>query len=205
MRRLVGKGRKAPLVVAGLIAAPLYFLSLMAASLALEKPNVEAQWRAGTTGELVTVYDFLDPTTTSAEVRIWLWALVPPAIVLAIGLAATRLRLGVAAAALAGIGVILALGSQVPRWEEHHTDRYPFGVDLIPDSNPSTTLLQGEWEATARGSIENMSWYLVGMAIAALLVLVLVEVRNRSKHPPPDRTIADVMGGTPEPSPIPRR
>jgi len=88
--------------IAAFIAIPLFFSSLMASTLALEKPHV-VQWTSG--GRLLTTWH--DPSTAT-EARIWLWALVPPVLLVIVGLAGSlaarewRRRGPMAAAADAG-------------------------------------------------------------------------------------------------------
>ena len=63
---------KAPLALGGFLAIPVFFASLMAASLAIEKPRV-VEWTRGT--GIARVYH---QPTGSNEAKIWLLALVPP-------------------------------------------------------------------------------------------------------------------------------
>ena len=60
----------------------------MSATLALEKPLVH-QWRDGT--QLLTTYH--DPTSATVA-RIWLWALLPPLVLVAVGWSRRDLPLG---------------------------------------------------------------------------------------------------------------
>ena len=92
-----GGRSRSPLAIASFVAIPLFFSSLMASTLAQEKPRL-VQWRNGS--GLHTVYH--DPTT-STEARIWLWALLPPALLIIAGWFATRLPHGFYIACLAAI------------------------------------------------------------------------------------------------------
>ena len=87
MKLPVSRG-KGPLGIAAFIAIPLLFSSLMSASLAVEKPRV-VQWRDGSVLHQV----FHDPAASN-ELRIWLWALVPPLLLVLAGWVATRLQIG---------------------------------------------------------------------------------------------------------------
>jgi hypothetical protein len=201
VRRYLHGRHKAPLVVAALIATPLYFLSLMAVSLAIEKPTIKAQWHTGKTHHLVTIYA---PPTGWEEAKIWVWALVPTAILLAVGLLALTVPYGVVVSSLTGIGIILAINSQVDRWADHHSHRFPFGEDLVPDSSPGSTLLQGEWEDVTVAAIRSMSKWLIGLAIGSILVLLFVEYRRRhGKREAAQELPPEVASGTAEIVPTP--
>ena len=201
MRDYVRRRPKAPLVVAALIATPLYFLSLMAVSLAIEKPTIEAQWYTGKTHQLITIYA---PPAGWAEAKLWLWALVPTAILLAVGLVALLVPYGVVVSSLAGIGIILAIDSQIDRWADHHSQRFRFGEDLIPDSSPGSTLLQGEWEDVTVAAIRSMSKWLIGLAIGSILILLFVEYRRRhGKREAPQELPPEIASGTAEIVPTP--
>ncbi|MBV8258290.1 MAG: hypothetical protein JO073_10790, partial [Actinobacteria bacterium] len=64
---------RAPLAIAAFLAIPLFFCSLMASSLALDKPHVIA-WHGCKSG---TCRVWL-PATTANVALVWLWACVPP-------------------------------------------------------------------------------------------------------------------------------
>jgi hypothetical protein len=201
VKRYARSRGKAPLVVAALIATPLYFLSLMAVTLATEHAEIVAQWRTGQTRKLITIY--AQPSGWG-EAKLWLWALVPTAILLLVGLVATRIPFGVVVSSLAGIAGILLIKSRVDTWAEHHADRFPYGVDLIPDANPSSTLIVAEWEATTVGAIDSMSRWLIGLAIGAIVVFVLVEWRRRhGRRDAPQPLPPEVATGEPEIVPTP--
>src|SRR6266516_439556 len=86
---MLPRGRsRAPLAIAAFIAIPLFFSALMASTLALEKPH-KFEWMRG--GRLLTTWH--DPTQGNVA-AIWLWALVPPLVLVVIGLIAMRLPLG---------------------------------------------------------------------------------------------------------------
>ncbi len=99
MRRL-RTAPKAPAAVAGILAMPLFFVGLMAMSLAVEKPSVGHALKHGKT---VTVLG--DPTGTT-EAKIWLLAAVPPLALALLGVASMLLgRAGVVVAALGAIAL----------------------------------------------------------------------------------------------------
>ena len=99
------RGRsRSPLAIASFIAIPLFFSSLMASTLALEKPRV-IQWTSA--GHLTNACD-VDPSTAT-ELRIWLWALVPPAVLIVTGWIATRLPYGFYVSCVAAIVIAMAV------------------------------------------------------------------------------------------------
>ena len=87
LKRLAAR-RRTPLTVSCILAAPLYFLSLMLASMALDRPRIVA-WTHD--GKLV---EHFHPTATGLEAKIWAVALVPSALLIAIGVAAVFIRFG---------------------------------------------------------------------------------------------------------------
>ena len=145
--RLPRSQGRGPAAIAAFISIPLFFSSLMAASLALEKPH-KYQWKGGVHGLLTTYHD---PTTRNIA-TIWLLATVPPLVLVAIGFVATRLPLGFYVPCAAAILIAMAVVHKSATWEKHHTARYPVGVDLIPPTNPSSDKFdRGQWEHMARG------------------------------------------------------
>jgi hypothetical protein len=135
-----GRGR-APFAIASFIAIPLFFSSLMASTLAQEKPRL-VQWTSG--GKLQTTYH--DPTSAT-EARIWLWALLPPALLIVTGWIASRLPYGFYIACVAAIVDAMAVVHKTATWEAHHTHRFPNGVDLIAANNPASNQFDpGQWE-----------------------------------------------------------
>ena len=151
---------RAPLVIGGLLAFPLFFASLLCVTLAIERPH-RFQWMRH--GRLIEV----DHQPTSAqEAKIWALALVVPAILVAIGfLAAFWRRGGVYLVAAATLVIAIGLPHRLDRWTAHHTQRFPFGMDLIPDSNvQSSTLTRGEWEGQARDTVISLLHWTIGAA-----------------------------------------
>ncbi len=118
---------RAPLAVAGILATPLFFVSLMAMSLALEKPSISHVLKHGT-----LVAKLGDPTK-AMEGKIWLLALLPTLGLVAVGTAAMLLgRAGVVLSALAAVAGAVALMVPLGTWVHDHTSRFPDGVDNIP-------------------------------------------------------------------------
>jgi hypothetical protein len=97
-----------------------------------------------------------------------------------------RSRLAPIVPAVAGIVASALLLSQVGTWEAQHTARYPLGVDNIPPRSPQDLLLRGEWEQNAATTAHQIGWATIGLAIAAIAVTVLLEIRRRRgiKGPP---------------------
>ena len=194
MRRL-RTAPKAPLAVASILATPLFFVGLMAMSLAVEKPSVGHAVRHGKT---VTVFG--DPTG-STEAKIWLLAVVPPVALALLGIAGMLVgRRGVVLSSLGAIALTVALLVPLGGWANHHSARYPVGVDQIPPSAGSQDIyLRGEWEATAKHTAEQLGIATIAIAGLAIVVFALLEFRRRRglvrPLPPPPPEIA--MGGVP--------
>jgi hypothetical protein len=174
VRRLLPR-RKAPLGLAGFLAIPLVFSSLMAVSLAIDKPH-RYEWTRG--GKLVHIDH---PTESSLETRIWLLSLVPSLVLVAIGFGAAHWRRGLYVVALAGVLIPLATTHRLDRWERHHTARYPVGADLISPSSTSDTLLQGQWEATAKETALQLAYTTLALSLAAAALAAGLEVRRRRR------------------------
>ena len=163
---------RAPLGIAAFIAIPLFFSSLMSASLAVEKPRV-VQWRDG---DLLR-QRFHDPATTN-ELRIWLWALLPPLLLVLAGWIATRLPYGFYVACVAAIVDAIAVVHKTGTWAAHHTTRFPQGVDLIPTNSISNRYDAGEWEAQARQTALSLEHWTIGLALASLLAVGALTARR---------------------------
>jgi hypothetical protein len=171
--RRSGRGR-APLAIASFIAIPLLFSSLMASALAQEKPRV-AQWTSG--GKLQTTYH--DPSSAT-EARIWLWALLPPALLIITGWVATRLPYGFYIACLAAIVDAMAVVHKTAVWETHHTQRFPNGVDLIAANNPASNQFDpGQWERMARGTALSLEHWTISLAVISMFVVTALTVKRR--------------------------
>jgi hypothetical protein len=176
---------RGPLAIAAFIAIPLFFSSLMASTLALEKP-LKYEWMSG--GKLQTTWH--DPSTANVA-ACWLWALVPPLVLIVIGLVATRLPLGFYVSCAAAILIAMAVVHKTATWERHHTQRYPVGVDLIPPSNASSDKFdRGQWEHMARETALSLQHWTIGLAIASAAVMAALWVRRRffTRQPVPAYT-----------------
>jgi len=166
---------RGPVAIAAFIAIPLFFSSLMAASLALEKP-LKYQWKGGAHGLLTTYHD---PTTRNIA-TIWLLAAVPPLVLVVIGFVSTRIPLGFYVPCAAAIVIAMAVVHRTALWERHHTSRYPVGVDLIPPTNPSSDKFdRGQWEHMARETALSLQHWTIGVALASALVMAGLYVRRR--------------------------
>lgn len=175
MRLLRGRPR-APLSIAAFIAIPLFFSSLMAATLALEKPH-KIEWKRA--GHIVATWH--DPTTSNIT-HIWLWAFVPPLVLVVAGLIAMRIPYGFYVSCLAGIVIAMGTVHKTATWQAHHTQRYPNGVDLIPAGTAyagSNRYDPGQWEAQARATALSLQHWTIGVALAAALVMAALEIRRR--------------------------
>lgn len=168
---------RAPLALAGFLALPLFFASLMAVSLAIEKAQVYAWTRHG---HLIRVFH---PPVASLEAKIWLLALVPPLLLVLVGwlssLAPGAIYITCAAAVVDALLLTMRLGT----WERHHTSRFPFGEDLIPDSSTSSLTARGQWEHDAAHTVRSLVGYTVGLAIVAALIAAVLAFRRGRRHP----------------------
>jgi hypothetical protein len=164
---------KAPLGIAAFIGIPLFFSTLMSASLAIEKPRV-VQWHDGT----ILRQSFHDPSASN-EVRIWLWSLLPPLLLVLVGWVATRLPLGFYVACVAAIVDAMAVVHDTKTWAAHHTTRFPQGVDLIPTASISNRYDPGEWESQARQTALSLQHWTIGIALAAMLAAATLTLRRR--------------------------
>ena len=178
--RLVGK---APLALAGFLAVPLFFSTIMCVSLAIDKPR-RIEWQRG--GHVIRVDH---PTATGLETKIWLLSLVPPLLLVLAGLAASTWRRGLYPVAVVAIVIPLATTHRLDRWTAHHAARYPVGVDLIAPTSPSDSLLQGEWEQNAKQTALQLAHWTMALAGAGAAIAALLELRRRRGRqipvPPP--------------------
>jgi hypothetical protein len=171
------RGRsRAPLSIAAFIAIPLFFSSLMAATLALEKPH-KIEWQRG--GHVVATWH--DPTTSNIT-QIWLWAFVPPLVLVVVGLIAMRIPYGFYVSCIAAIAIAMGTVHKTATWETHHAARYPNGVDLIPAGQAyagSNRYDPGQWEKQARSTSLSLEHWTIGVALASALVMGGLQVRRR--------------------------
>jgi len=183
---------KAPLAVAGILAMPLFFVALMAMSLAVEKPSV------GHAGKLHKAVP-ADPTG-STEAKIWLLAVLPALALVLLGLASMLLRrTGVIVTSLAAIALSFALLVPLGGWANGHTARYPLGVDLTPPSSSGDIYLRGEWEANAKRTADQLGIATMSIAGVAIAVVLLLEFRRRRglERPVPPPPPLTAMSGVP--------
>jgi hypothetical protein len=163
----------APLAIAAFIAIPLFFSSLMSSTLALEKPLVH-EWRNGDR----LLRTFHDPTAATTA-RVWLWALLPPAVLIVVGWLATRLPYGFYVSCVSAIVIAMGVVHKAATWEKHHTQRFLHGVDLIPTSSTSNTYDPGQWEQNARETALSLEHWTIGLAIVCILAVTGLAVRRR--------------------------
>lgn len=166
MRRFRGTS-KAPLAVAGILAAPLFFVALMAFSLRFDKP-------AGSTPALAA------PTKGT----VWTIYLVTLAVVAAVVLAgafAMLLRSRLAVIIPAGAGIVASILLMVPlgTWGAGHAARYPLGIDNLSTKSQYDKWLPGEWEHDAQTTAHQIGFVTIGIALAAILLSLALELRRR--------------------------
>jgi len=206
---------KLPFLLSILYGVPLLMISLLCASLALDRPQVLV-WKThvnypGTTiikkvGDGLYIATQYASTSNATEWKIWGWAIVPPLILLGIGLLASFIRYGGYLVTVAVIVITLGVTHRMDTWVKHHTLRYPYGYDNIPDNTNKpglqSTYDTGQWEHSASKAASSIrQWLMVG-AIAALVLMVVGEVRRRrgkqwvdAQPAAPDRL--DPVPGTP--------
>lgn len=168
---------KAPFAVAGILAVPLFFVALMAFTLKVDKPS-----HTVTAKGTVVLGDPAKGTVGT----IYLLALAAAAAVVVVGLLARLLRSHLAVIAPAVVAIVLSILLQLPldTWAAGHTKRYPFGTDNIRDPtptkvSPSNLVNRGEWEETAKTTAHQIGLVTIGLALAAIVICVLLEVRRR--------------------------
>jgi hypothetical protein len=190
LKRLAAR-KRTPLTVSCILAAPLYFLSLMLASMALDRPRIVA-WTHN--GKLV---EHFHPTNTGLEVKIWAVALVPSALLIAIGVAAVFIRFGTYIVCACMFVISAVLPHKLDTWQRHHILRYPRGEDLIRDKWASNLLDRGEWEHSARETIVSLQKWMIGLAILFALGFALAdELRRRRGNREPPALSPDAIPGT---------
>jgi len=191
--RRLAPASKAPVGLAGFLALPVFFASLMAVTLAIEKARV-VEWRRGE--GIARVWH--EPTG-STEAKIWLLALVPPLLLVAVGWFAAHFPYALYVTCAAACVDALALTIRLHRWELHHTARFAYGEDLLADQTTSSSLARGEWEHDAAQTVWSLVHYTIGLSIAAVLITAFLTVRRRRGKPvaPPPPPLELVTGGAP--------
>lgn len=173
--RLPPSRGRGPWAIASFIGIPLFFSSLMSSTLAQERPRV-VQWQGCHSGLCTTWHQ----PSSGNEARIWLWALLPPVLLSLVGWICTRLPAGWYVACVGGIVLALAVVHKVDIWARHHTQRFPWGVDLIPSTNSASNQYDpGEWEKIARETALSLSHWTIGVAVAAIVAMGALWVRRR--------------------------
>jgi hypothetical protein len=193
--RLPLSGRPvAPLAIAGLLAFLLLWASVLLSTLAVERPVVLAWQHAG---RHVVRYH---PPSTSNELEIWALAAVPPLLLIAVGYGARLVRRGVYVSCAAALALALVLPLRLDRWVAHHAQRFPDGVDLLPESDTSNVYGRGEWEHNAKDAILSLQHWTIGLALAIASIAAIAELRRRRGAPsaPPPPPPPEVGGGQPQ-------
>lgn len=186
---------KAPLAVAGVLAAPLFFTGLMAFSLRLDKPSQHVTKR----GTLALG----DPTKGTVG-TIYLAALGVAAAIVLVGVLAMllRSRLATIVPAVAAIVASVLLLIPLATWAAEHAQRYPLGIDNIPQRSPQDQFLRGEWEDSARTTAHQLGLVTIGLAAAALVLVVVLEFRRRRGIEGPFVPPPPAVSGVAEASPV---
>lgn len=192
MSRLRGAS-KAPLAVAGVLAAPLFFVGLMAFTLRFDKPskslNAAGKVVLGdpTKGTVGTIY-LATIAVCGALVLVGVLAMLPRSRLAPI--------LPAVGAIVAAVLLILPLGT----WAAGHTERYPLGTDNIRDSSNYNIMLRGEWEASAKTAARQIGFITIGIGLAAILITIVLDIRHRRGREPipvPSPPLELQTGGAP--------
>ena len=185
--------KRTPLTVSCILAAPLYFLSLMLVSLAIDRPTT-VSW---TPRDREAHHD-LPPDELGARGED-LAGRADPLGHRDRGRRRGRLHpLGTYVVCAAMLLVSAALPHKLDTWQKHHTMRYPPGRGLIPDSSPNNLLSQGEWEQSARETILSLQKWMIGLAILFALGFALADElrRRRGNRAAPALGLPAVAGTT---------
>jgi hypothetical protein len=166
LRRLRPEGAsRAPFFVGALFGVPIFFMSLLISSLALDTPNV-VDGKAG-------------PTATGPEAKVWLVALIGPAIFVGLGLVALWLgRFGAFLPIVAAIVACLLAPGRADAYIAGHEARFPDGMDFIKDNTTGNASSRGDWEHAAKDAVVSMSHWTLVLALLALGVALLVVFRR---------------------------
>ena len=195
--RFFRRSSKAPLGLAGLLSITLLFAGLMASSLAIDKPRVLERHRHG---KVVLHYE---QSSNATEAKIWLLALVPVGILLAVGILAMLWRRGgLYVVSGAAIVISLLLPHDLGAWTARHTRRFPLGVDLIKDADPSNLSSRGEWEQNAHDTVVSLTHWTMGIAIGAAAIVAALALLRRLRPRQAFIAAPPVVTGEPEVSPV---
>lgn len=186
---------KAPLAVAGVLALPLFFVALMAFGLKLDKPSTHLTNK----GTLALG----DPTKATLG-TVYLLAFVIPAGVVLVGFLASLVRVRIAAVIPAVVGIVTSILLLLPlgTWAAEHTKRYPLGIDNLPQKSPQDLWLRGEWEQNTKTTAHQIGLVTVGMALAAVVLVIALEFRRRRGIVGPAVPPPPAVTGGPEASPV---
>jgi hypothetical protein len=186
---------KAPLAVAGVLAAPLFFVGLMAFSLKLDEPSQHVT-KKGTLA-------LGDPTKGTVG-TIYLAALGVAGAIVLVGVLAMLLRSRLATIVPAGAAIVASVLLLLPlgTWAAEHTQRYPLGIDNIPKSSPQDQFLRGEWEDQARTTARQLGLVTIGLSIAAVVLVAALEFRRRRGIKGPFVPPPPAVSGVAEASPV---
>ena len=165
---------RTPLAVGALIAAPLFFASLLAYSLALEDPQTTYHTVAG---KHVLVQN---PPSGWDEAKIWLLALLPSLAVVLVGYACCRFRrYGVYLSVAAGLVITFVSTYDLEAWKAGHIHRFPYGADMIPSSSSSDPFLRAQWEGDAVRTIHQLHWAGVALGLGVVALSLFGAFRRR--------------------------
>jgi hypothetical protein len=188
VNRLRGASR-APLAVAGILAAPLFFVGLMAFTLKLDKPSKSVNGA----GKVVLG----DPTKgTVGTIYLATFAVCAAVVIVGVLAMLLRSRLATVVPAVAGIVAAILLIAPLNTWAAGHVERYPYGTDNIRDHNKYNIILRGEWEAGAKTTARQIGYVTIGIGLAAILVTIGLEIRRRRGHEAPPLGASQLDLGT---------
>ena len=171
---------RAPFFVGALFGVPVFFMSLLISSLALDIPHGKA------------------PTAAGTEAKIWLAALIGPAIVVCLGVLALRLgRFGAFLPIGAAIVACLVAPGRADAYVGRHEARFPDGMDFVKDNTTGNASSRGDWEHAAKDAVVSISHWTLVLALLALAVALLVLWR-RPQQMVLEATGIDPIVGAPE-------
>ena len=204
---MFAKRSNLPVYLALVLALPLFLVALQSSSLANERPQQhklktssvvtsggsgvpDSSGNVGT--DAATSFERWPggieqkQASGSTEKSIWLWALVPVGVLIAVGVLLGWIRYGAYALCIAGGLLAVASTWRLDEWTRRHTNRYYLGFDLVPSADKAgNTLDKGEWEASARTAAGEMRTFV--LVLAGLLFLsMLLSAYLRTRRAPLD-------------------
>ena len=193
MRRL-RPASKAPVAIGGILALPLFFIGLMAFSLKLDEPSHHLTKKA--------TIALGDPTKGTIG-TVYLLALAVSVGVVLVGVVASPLgsRLAGVDASPRGHPRVRSASASARHLGGGAHEAVPPGVDNIPQSSPQDLFLRGEWEGTARTTAHQIGLVTIGLALAAIVLSVALEIRRRRGIDGPAVPPPPAVSGLPETSP----